>query len=276
MALTKASPSVIGPVTGTGSVVLSVSPTLVTPVLGTPTSGNLANCTFPTLNQSTTGIAANVSGVVAAVNGGTGLAAPGVSGNILTSNGTAWTSAAAPTPTPVHAGLTSVIFGSSGSLVLPTGITRCTVICIGGGGGGAGSGSNSSAGGKGGVGWAYITGLSGTIVITVGAGGGVNVAGGTSSFGSYLTATGGAGANTAAGSSSTTGTSIKTGAFSVATLNPLGINTGSTQNVLLGSTTPIIWTTGLTTYSAGASGFGTTLGGSGASAGVGGLVFVQY
>lgn len=34
--------------TGTGSFVGSTSPTLVTPVLGTPSSGNLANCTgFP-------------------------------------------------------------------------------------------------------------------------------------------------------------------------------------------------------------------------------------
>lgn len=32
--------------------------TMITPVLGTPTSGNLANCTFPTLNQNTTGTAA--------------------------------------------------------------------------------------------------------------------------------------------------------------------------------------------------------------------------
>ena len=31
--------------TGTGAVVLGTSPTLVTPILGTPTSGNLANCT---------------------------------------------------------------------------------------------------------------------------------------------------------------------------------------------------------------------------------------
>lgn len=31
--------------TGTGNVVLSTSPTLTTPVLGTPTSGNLSNCT---------------------------------------------------------------------------------------------------------------------------------------------------------------------------------------------------------------------------------------
>jgi hypothetical protein len=54
--------------------------------LGTPASGNLANCTFPTLNQNTTGNAAtstfattagsattaeNVSGIVAIANGGT-------------------------------------------------------------------------------------------------------------------------------------------------------------------------------------------------------------
>ena len=44
--------------TGTGSLVFATSPTLVTPILGTPTSGNLANCTFPTLNQNTSGSAA--------------------------------------------------------------------------------------------------------------------------------------------------------------------------------------------------------------------------
>ena len=48
--------------TGTGSVVLSTSPTLTTPILGTPTSGTLTNCTFPTLNQNTTGSAATVTG----------------------------------------------------------------------------------------------------------------------------------------------------------------------------------------------------------------------
>jgi hypothetical protein len=44
--------------TGTGALVFATSPTLVTPALGTPSSGNLANCTFPTLNQNTTGTAA--------------------------------------------------------------------------------------------------------------------------------------------------------------------------------------------------------------------------
>jgi hypothetical protein len=84
--------------TGSGNVVLSTSPTLVTPVLGTPASGNLANCTFPTLNQNTTGTAGNVSGTVAIANGGTGvttaqaainaLAGATTSGSYLRGNGT--------------------------------------------------------------------------------------------------------------------------------------------------------------------------------------------
>lgn len=47
--------------TGSGNNVLSTSPTLVTPILGTPTSGNLANCTFPTLNQNTTGSSGRIA-----------------------------------------------------------------------------------------------------------------------------------------------------------------------------------------------------------------------
>lgn len=47
--------------TGTGDLVRANSPTLVTPALGTPASGNLANCTFPTLNQSTSGNAATAT-----------------------------------------------------------------------------------------------------------------------------------------------------------------------------------------------------------------------
>lgn len=37
------------------------SPTFTSPVLGTPASGALTNCTFPTLNQSTTGSAASLT-----------------------------------------------------------------------------------------------------------------------------------------------------------------------------------------------------------------------
>jgi hypothetical protein len=41
----------VGTSTGTGNNVLSTSPTLVTPVLGTPTSGNLTNCTADGTNS---------------------------------------------------------------------------------------------------------------------------------------------------------------------------------------------------------------------------------
>jgi hypothetical protein len=52
-----------------------ISPSFTTPVLGTPASGNLANCTFPTLNQNTTGTAAGLSGTPT-LPSGTTLVAP--------------------------------------------------------------------------------------------------------------------------------------------------------------------------------------------------------
>lgn len=51
------------------------SPTLTTPALGTPASGNLSSCTFPTLNQNTTGTAANLT-AAATLPSGTTLVAP--------------------------------------------------------------------------------------------------------------------------------------------------------------------------------------------------------
>ena len=58
--------------TGTGASCFATSPTLVTPVLGTPASGTLTNCTFPTLNQNTTGTAAGLSATLVVGSGGTG------------------------------------------------------------------------------------------------------------------------------------------------------------------------------------------------------------
>ena len=122
-------------VTGSGGLVLATSATLtsaslVTPALGTPVSGNFSSGTFtwPTFNQNTTGTAANVTGIVLAANGGTGLSsytagdmlyyvsgtaltklAIGANGYVLTSSGSApqWTSTAS-------FGVSTVNFGTTG------------------------------------------------------------------------------------------------------------------------------------------------------------------
>jgi len=84
--------------TGSGSTVLSNSPTLVTPLLGTPTSGNLANCTFPTLNQNTTGTAAGLSATLAVASGGTGVTSSTGSGSVVLSTSPSLTTPALGTP----------------------------------------------------------------------------------------------------------------------------------------------------------------------------------
>jgi hypothetical protein len=57
--------------------------------LGTPSSGTLTNCTFPTLNQNTTGTASNVTGTVALGNGGTGQTTAAAAITALTGSQTA-------------------------------------------------------------------------------------------------------------------------------------------------------------------------------------------
>ena len=47
--------------TGSGSAVFSTSPTLITPALGTPASGNLANCTGLPVSTGISGLGANVA-----------------------------------------------------------------------------------------------------------------------------------------------------------------------------------------------------------------------
>ena len=57
-------------------------------------TGTNSGMTVGTATNATTAV--NISGTVAAANGGTGLTSAGTSGNVLTSNGSTWTSSAAP------------------------------------------------------------------------------------------------------------------------------------------------------------------------------------
>ncbi|MBP7662279.1 MAG: hypothetical protein KA770_00220 [Shewanella sp.] len=126
--------------------------------------------------------------------------APSTSGNVLTSNGTTWTSAA-------PAGGTSVVsvkkqtFIASGTYTPSTGMLYCVAEVVGGGGGGAGVAAEAgSGGGAGGYGWSLISAatIGASKAVTIGAGGsggsgggGAATDGGTSSLGALISCTGG-------------------------------------------------------------------------------------
>lgn len=148
-------------VTGSGGMVLQSNATLITPALGTPTSGNLVN---------TTGLPiANTTGTLTVDRGGTGattltannlvvgngtsavnLLAPGSSGNVVTSNGTTWVSQALPTTAP-----NTQTFTANGTWTKPTGNYSTVQIQIWGAGGGGGRGGDTSSVATGGGGGSF-------------------------------------------------------------------------------------------------------------------------
>lgn len=178
-------------------------------VLGRDTSGagavqelpisvtSAGNVTIPN-NFAVTGTTAltgalTLTNALAATSGGTGLTSPGASGNLLTSNGTTWTSV---TPT-AGSFLRVTVFTSSATWTKGAGTQYIRVRGVGGGGGGA----YSSGGGGGGYFEEFIdVSATSTVSVTVGAAGARNAtftdpgsAGGTSSFGSFCSANGGGG-----------------------------------------------------------------------------------
>lgn len=147
-------------------------------------------------------------GALGAAGGGTGLTSPGTSGNVLTSNGSAWVSSA-----PTSTGINVQTFTSSGTWTKPALAAGSRVLIQAwGAGGSGGKHPNYGAGGGGGGAykerWVTLSSMGATETITIGAGGasltaqGFGNVGGSTTVGTLITAYGGGGGNQGVGGGS--------------------------------------------------------------------------
>jgi hypothetical protein len=194
---------------GTGAV------TLTGYVKGNGTSAMTASASVPV---------GDLSGTLPVASGGTGattltannvvlgngtsavqFVAPSTSGNVLTSNGTTWTSTAA---TPALQGVMTVLTSGT-SYTIPAGVTKIKATVVGGGGGSSSTSANGTGGGGGGTAVKYFTVTPGaSITYAVGAAGTAGSNGGASTVtvgATTITGNGGTAGSTTANSYSSGG-----------------------------------------------------------------------
>ena len=100
---------------GSGSeIALTHSPVFVTPTLGTPVSGNLTNCSFPTLNQNSSGSSGSTTGNAATA---TNVAYTGLTGTVPT-----WNQNTTGTSSNVT-GTVAIANGGTGAITAPLALT---------------------------------------------------------------------------------------------------------------------------------------------------------
>ena len=250
-------------------------------------SSSVNNLVLDASGNVTAGAALTVTGA-ATIGGVNAVAvAPGTSGNVLTSTGSAWASSA-----PAGGGqVRSQLFTASGTWTAPTGVTQVRALVKGSGGGSAGVGPCGASAGAGNGGFAYgvytvVPGTAYTVTIgTAGAGATTNGAGtfgatgGTVSFGSFASATGGIGSqwDTNPGFSCGIGTggtlrNSSTSSLAYAETIPYGLGpfSGLSRPSALSSTATIAFSVS-GSFAAGSGG-----GSSGVATGIGGVNGIVY